>query len=116
MSIANKYNRTSPFIHNGDVPENAPFVKLEDLKDVKEPITILTMWINTKSEYGDHPVIGTATGKVDIPKGYTRIVKEMMQDDEVISAVNAGKLGFIVRPYHSEKFHRDCYAVDFVDL
>lgn len=114
MGIANKYNKKSPF--TAQIPKDAPFFTLDQLKDVKEPIKILTMWINTKSQYGDHPVIGTETGKVDIPKGYTATVKKMMQDDEVIDAVNHGKLAFQVRSYHSEKYNKDCYAIDFIDI
>lgn len=114
MGIANKYNRKSPF--TAQIPENAPFVTLDKIKDVAEPIKILTMWINTKSKYGDHPVIGTETGKVDLPKGLTDTVRQMITDDEVITAVNAGKLGFKVRSYHSEKYNKECLTVDFIDL
>lgn len=116
MGIANKYNRGNKFINENEVPENAPFITLDKIAGVKEPIVILTMWINSKSQYGPHPVLGTATGKIDLPQSMTDTVREMMQDDEVIEAVNQKKLAFIPRQYTSKKYNKVCYTVDFVDV
>lgn len=115
MGIANKYNRQGNRF-TAEIPENLPFMKLSELGERTEPIKILTMWINTKGKFGAHPVVATPSGLVDFPNSMTETMTEMITDDEVIEAVNSGKLGFTVRKYHSNKYNRDAYTADFVDL
>lgn len=114
MGVANKYNRGSRF--TAEIPDNLPFMKLSELGETNTPFIILTMWINTKGKFGAHPVIATADGLVDFPNAMTVTVREMIKDDEVIEAVNNGKLGFTIRKYHTNKYNRDAYTADFVDL
>lgn len=115
MGIANKYNRTYNRF-TAEIPEDLPFMKLSELGESKTPFIILAMWINTKGKFGAHPVVATPSGLVDFPNSMTETVKEMIKDDEVIEAVNNGKLGFTVRKYHTNKYNRDAYMADFVDL
>lgn len=115
MGIANKYNRQGSRF-TAEIPEDLPFMKLSELGESDTPFIILTMWINTKGKFGAHPVIATPSGLVDFPNSMTETVKEMIADDEVIEAVNAGKLGFTVRKYHTNRYNRDAYTADFVDL
>lgn len=113
MSIANKYNKSNKF--NYTIPENAEYVKLNNL-DRDRNYIINALYINTKSEYGDHPVICSNNLLVDLPHHLNDTVKEMIKDDEVISAVNKGLLGFKVRTYKDKKYKRNCFSVEFVDL
>ena len=118
MGIANKYNRSGNRF-TAEIPEDLPFMKLSELGETDTPGTlyiILSMWINTKGKYGEHPVVATSQGLVDFPNSMTETVKEMIKDDEVIDAVNNRKLGFTVRKYHTNKYNRDAYTADFVDL
>lgn len=114
MGVASKYNRGNRF--TTEIPKNLPFIKLSELGATNTPFIILTMWINTKGKFGAHHVIATPSGIVDFPNSMTETVREMIKDDEVIEAVNNGKLGFTVRKYHSNKYNRDAYTADFVDL
>lgn len=114
MGVANKYNRGNRF--TAEIPKDLPYKKLSELGERAEPIKILTMWINTKGKFGAHPVIATPSGLVDFPNAMAETVKEMIKDDEVIEAVNNGKLGFTIRKYHTNKYNRDAYTADFVDI
>ena len=115
MGIANKYNRQGGRF-TAEIPEDLPFMRLSELRDTNTPFIILSMWINSKGIYGAHPVVATPSALVDFPNTMTDTVKEMIKDDEVIDAVNNRKLGFTVRKYHSNKYNRDAYTADFVDL
>ena len=115
MGIANKYNRQGNRF-TAELPEDLPFLKLSELGETNTPLIILSMWINTKGKYGEHPVVATPSGLVDFPNSMAETVKEMIKDDEVIDAVNNRKLGFTVRKYHTNKYNRDAYTADFVDL
>jgi hypothetical protein len=115
MGVANKYNRQINRF-TAELPEDLPFKKLSDLGETNTPLIILSMWINTKGKYGDHPVVATSSELVDFPNSMTEAVKEMIKDDDVIEAVNNRKLGFTVRKYHTNKYNRDAYTADFVDL
>lgn len=115
MGIANKYNRQGSRF-TAEIPEDLHFLKLSELDESDTPFIILSMWINTKGKYGAHPVVATPSGLVDFPNSMTETVKEMIKDDEVIEAVNNGKLGFTIRKYHTNKYNRDAYTADFVDL
>lgn len=115
MGIANKYNRQGNRF-TAELPEDLPFMRLSELGDTNTPFIILSMWINSKGIYGAHPVVATPSALVDFPKTMTGTVKEMIKDAEVIDAVNNRKLGFTVRKYHSNKYNRDAYTADFVDL
>lgn len=116
MGIANKYNRTGSNRFTAELPENLPFMKLSELGETSTPLIIISMWINTKGKFGEHPVVATPEKLVDFPNSMTDTVKEMIKDNEVIEAVNNGKLGFTVRKYHSNRYNRDAYTADFVDL
>lgn len=117
MSFASKYNKTGIKF---DVDASGfDFVNLETLyKEHGEgrKYEIDALYINTKSEYGAHPVavIEDLQLKADLPKHLKETAEEMLSDDEAIEAIRSGRAGFIIDPYL--KNGKQCYGVRWIDL
>lgn len=114
MSIANKYNRGSVFTAR---PQGEEYYSLEELfKQNRREHVVLAMYINTKGMYGPTPTVLTGDCFINLPTHLTETVKEMIQDKEVIDAVNNGNLGIEIYQYFSNKHHKNCYSINWVDL
>ena len=111
LMIAAKYNKGARF--NYKMPENAPYKGLADFDD-GQPVRVLGLYINHKSKYGEAPVAMTQGVYVNLPKHLTDTVKDMLHDQEVIDAINDGKVGFTVYSYDNNG--KTCYSVNWLDL
>lgn len=114
--FASKFNRSRKF----DVDTtNFEYESLADLyndngKDKVYPLTAI--YINTKSRYGDAPVLATDTCFVNAPSHMLDIAKEILADDEACEAINKGEAGFQIYAYINAKFNRECFGINFVDM
>ena len=117
MSFASRHNKGSRF--DIDI-KGFSFVKLETLyNDNKDAVyTLNGIYINTKSEYGEHPVGIVVEGErlVDFPSHMTAEVREMLNNGADIDAINAGEAKFKVEAYTAKNHkNRLCYGVRWVD-
>lgn len=114
MSIVNKYNKGNLFTHrtNG----NEAYITLQELYQEigKDPIQVLNFYINNKSKYGDYPIAVTERFLVNLPKHLLSTVQEMLQDEEIASLANSGKLGFMIYQYTGK--NGDGYSVNWIEL
>jgi len=85
-----------------------------DGSGVVYPLTAI--YINTKSKYGNAPVLATDTCFVNAPSHMLDTAREILADEEAVAAINNGEVGFTIYPYTAEKFNRDCFGVNFVDI
>lgn len=85
-----------------------------DGSGVVYPLTAI--YINNKSKYGKAPVFATDTCFVNAPSHMLDVANEILADDEAIAAINNGEVGFVIYPYTAEKFNRECFGINFVDL
>lgn len=116
MSFASKYNNARKFDFN---TTGFSYTSLVDLynqngKDYVYPLRAI--YINTKGKYADAPVFATDDVLVNIPSHMTETAKEIMADDDAVSAINAGKAGFKIYSYHDNKHNKNCFSIDFVDI
>lgn len=100
MDFLSKYNKKSLFNYDSEVERD--YCTLADLvecngTDAVYPVQAL--FINTKSRFGDAPVLVTSQWLVNAPKHLTDTVKAMCADNEAVEAINAGKVGFKVYQY-----------------
>ena len=126
MSVFSKYNKGSvyqfklPELKDG---ESYLFIKGED----GHRYNVMSFYINTKSDFGDHPVAivknngdpdfgGMEYGFLDLPSHMLPTIKEMERDEEAVAAINAGRLFLRGREYVSDKYHKTCVAFDFYDI
>lgn len=118
MSIANKYNRTKVF--NFNIPQEFKYVSLSELfqkNGSNKVYKVNAIYINRKSRYADAPVVATDSELVNMPSHMTDTVKQMLQDDEVIEAVNKGKLGFTIYQYENkQQGHNLYFSINWVDM
>ena len=118
MGIANKYNKTKVF--NFSIPSEFKYVSLSELyqrNGANKVYKVMAMYINRKSRYGDAPIIATDSELVNIPAHMLDTVKIMLQDDEVIEAVNTGKLGFTIYQYENkQQGHNLYFSINWVDM
>lgn len=114
---AKKYNKGSVFTFKA--PDTFEFTTLDELytnNGIDRVYPVKALYINTKSKYGDHPVVVTDSAFVDVPKHLIDTVKEMMNDEECIDAINNGHVGFTVYSYIDKRYKRTCYSVNWVDM
>lgn len=109
----NKFNKNSLFDYK--LPEDSEFKKLSTLDEGKT-YTIHGLFISTKGKFGDHPVAVGDTFYIDLPKNTLDTVKEMLNDEETVAAINAGLVGITPESYHSKTYDKDCVGVKWVDV
>ena len=121
MTFASKYGRKSVTWKVNTAGRK--YFKLEDLAAQYAPdkkYRIDCMFINTKSQYGDAPVVGVSDIRepymVNLPKHLLKDVKEMLDDIEAIEAIQLGNAGFMIRIYNPKGSNRNCYTVEWVDM
>ena len=68
--------------------------------DLKHPVR--SMYINTKSKFGDAPVIISDGYNINLPKHMTATVSEMLQDTEFMALMRSGKVAISVYSYTNE--------------
>lgn len=117
MSFAAKHNKGNKFAIDTD-----GWTEYRDLKSLykEDPEAVRPVhgfYINTKSQFGNAPVIISDGYFVNCPQHMLSDVKEIMQDQEDIDEINGGKVGFKVRTYKATNYkNKICYGIDFVDL
>ena len=112
--IAAKYNKGSRFTY--ELPKDAPFKSLKDFSE-DAVITLRGLYTSSKGKFGEEPNAIIDKAIVNLPKHLLGDVKDMMNDEEFIAAVNEGKVGFKVRTYEDTNYGKGtCYSVEWVDL
>lgn len=117
MSVASKYNKEKLF--DFETPKDFKYESLSDLftqngKDKIYPVKAL--YINTKSRYGDAPVIVTDTCMVNVPGHMCDTVRAMMADIEAVEDINSGKVGFTIYQYQARGRNGLFFNVKWVDM
>lgn len=111
MSISKLNKKKNPFTFDAS---DLDYVKLDSL-ELGKVYTIRGCFINTKAMYGDHGVIVTDLGKIDLPPHLNDAIKAILDDDDLINEINAGKSGFQVVVYKDKKgVNRN--SIEFVDI
>jgi len=118
MGLFSQLNKTKKFTFTAD--KDFPYVSLKDLLqaengDLEKIYTVRALYINNRSKYGEQPLIAIDDAYVNIPKHLIADVKKILDSDEMIDAINAGKCGFKVRPYE-DRNGAGRYSIDWIDL
>ena len=108
-TFESKFNTTS---------DDKEFTSLEALyaTNGEEPITVRGFFINKKAKYGAQAVAILDDALVSLPKHVLEKVEQIIEDDAMVDAINSGECGITIRPYYSEKYEKDCFGVNFVDM
>lgn len=118
MSFAEKYNHTTPTF-NHVLPDSAPFKSLKDLYNGEKgenTYVVYGLYINKKGKFGDAPVAISEDFSINLPSHLCDTVTEMLNDKELVEAINAGKFGLEVYSYVPKGYNKTCYSVKWLDL
>ena len=116
MSVATTYNKGNKF--GFQFPEKPQYTSLSDFADFQgeEAAAVRCLTINEKSKYGAQPIAWLDKDiALNMPRHTLEMVKEMIEDPNVIEAVKAGKLGIKARPYVG-KDGKNYLGTEWVDL
>ena len=115
-NIIERYQQSLPKF-DFDKEQKREFTSLKDLyKANGEDATydIEAIFINKKSKFGDAPVFYIDGYMVNIPQHQTEEVKQMIQDEEFVNAINQRQIGF--KPYEFEnKQGQTGYSYELVE-
>lgn len=115
MSIASKYNHSAPkFTFKFDGTPTFTSLKDAYVEGKENTFTLRGLYISDKGKFGPAPVAITDKVFFNLPKHLTATVEEMLKDEELIAATNAGKVGFAIYPY--DKDGKTCYGVEWIDI
>lgn len=114
FKFAKKYNTEKLF--NIDTSE-FEYVSLADLYtgDETTVFPVRGIYINTKGNYDDAPVIATDEEYVNLPAHLTTVCKEILSDREAIRAINEWRVGFTIYKYTQKRYGRECYSIRWAD-
>lgn len=125
MSIFSKFNKSFKPINVGyaftcDSLKDIPFKHASDLfaqyPDME--FKVRAFYTAHNSDYGDQ-LVGVCEGEEDsvclFRLGFPRSFVEEIdsENEEIIQAVNQGSCSFRIRKYHSKKWNKECYTVEF---
>ena len=112
--LMSRFNHTNIF----DVDTKSfKWVNLETLFNTDPDKTYTLLGLFTKgSKFGKEPDAIIQGFKVNLPRHLLDTVEDMLDDNQVIEAIKAGKVGFKVYSYHSNTYNKDAYSVTWLDL
>lgn len=110
------FNKVRKFNINSD---NFTYESLKDLynnngKDHVYPLTAI--YINRKTKFEPAPVFATDKFFVNIPSHMLDVCEQILSNENAIEAINNGEVGFSIYPYKNNRFNKDCFGVNFVDV
>lgn len=96
------------------------YVSLQELfedvdGDTEYKFPVRAIYINTKSEFGDAPVIATDNCYVNIPQHMLETCRAILRDPAAVQAINDGAVAFTVYEYEQKRFGRKCYSIRWAD-
>ena len=109
ISKFNKGNKINWGIDTKPLPfKKTSEVELNKIYDLKG------CFITPDREFGGAVLI-TGDFLLNIPGRYIDNINNIMSDPETVEDIKAGKCGFIVTSFISEKFKRTGYSIEFVE-
>lgn len=121
MSFASKHQKGG--IQWGVDTKDMEYFERENLLDINGPDHIYLvkgLFINKNKpekqlkEYGPSIVAILEDKLVNLPNHMLEEVESILEDEEDVADIKAGKVGFKIRKYESH--NKDCYGIDWIDI
>lgn len=98
-----------------NLQKELPFKKLDEIELGK--IYTVNAILFAKSKFGERPFVSLKEGfNVSLPKGQIDTCRSICGNADAVKDINDGKCGIKFTKYHSNKFDRDCMAVEWVNI
>lgn len=116
MSILNKYNKKVTFEYEKGVDRDYTTLSdLVELNGIEKQYIVEALFINTKSKFGEAPVIVSGEWLVNAPKHLTETVKQMQNDEELVNLINKRLVVFKIYSYQDNNNVKR-YSVEWLEL
>ena len=98
-----------------NLQKDLPFKKLDEIELGKTYTVNAILFAKTK--FGERPFVSLKEGmNVSLPKGQYDTCKSIIGNADAVKDINDGKCGIKFTKYHSNKFDRECMAVEWVNI
>ena len=108
-----KFNKGNK-INWGIDTKSLPFKKTSEV-ELNKTYDLKGCFITPDRGFGCGAVLITDDFLLNIPGRYIDNINNIMSDPETVEDIKAGKCGFIVTSFISEKFKRTGYSIKFVE-
>ena len=108
-----KFNKGNK-INWGIDTKSLPFKKISEV-ELNKTYDLKGCFITPDRGFGGGAVLITDGFLLNIPGRYIDNINHIMSDPETVEDIKAGKCGFIVTSFISEKFKRTGYSIEFVE-
>lgn len=94
--------------------KSLPFKKTSEV-ELDKTYDLKGCFITPDKGFGKGAVLISDGFMLNIPARYVDDINNIVADAEVVKDIKAGKCGFIVTSFISEKFKRTGYSIEFVE-
>ena len=97
-----------------NLQKDLPFKKLDEIELGKTYTVNAILFAKTK--FGEKPFVSLKEGfNVSLPKGQSDTGHSICGNANAVKDINDGKCGVKFGKYHSNKYNRECMAVEWVN-
>ena len=109
------------FNHNNIFDVETSGFKWVDLKtlydtDPEKQYKVLGLFTNNSGKFGTEPVAIVDGFLVNLPRHLLVPVQQMLDSDEIIQYIKDGHCGFKIYQYHSSRYNKDAYSIEWLDI
>ena len=109
------------FNHNNIFDVDTTAYKWVDLKtlfdtDPEKQYKVLGLFTNNGGKFGTEPVAIVDGFLVNLPRHLLDAVQQMLDSDEIVQYIKDGHVAFKIYEYHSNKYNRDAYSIEWLDI
>ena len=109
------------FNHNNIFDVDTTNFKWVDLKtlfdtDPAKQYKVLGLYNNNSGKFGTEPVAIVEGFIVKLPRHLLDAVQQMLDSDESVQYIKDGHVAFKIYEYHSNKYNRDAYSIEWLDI
>lgn len=98
-----------------NLQKDLPFKKIDEI-ELGKTYTVNAI-LFSKSKFGERPFVSLKEGfNVSLPKGQIDTCHSICGNADAVKSINAGKCGVKFSKYHSNRFDRECMAVEWVNI
>ena len=99
--------------------EGAKYTSLKDLYEEngdEKVYTLKALYINTKGKYGNSPIALINGYNVNLPNHLLDTINLFIDSLDMVDAINNNEVGFTIYKYTDNKYGKECYSVNWVEL
>lgn len=110
-----KFNKKNLSTEWGIDTKEFDFYKPKDI-ELDKVHKLYGLFVTKGGKYGDNASAILEDKFVNISQSYLEEVKDILADEDAIQYIKDGHAGIIFSKFHSDKYDKDGYSVEFVDL